>query len=122
MLSLPNAIITIPVTPSTPISFDLYTGEPIFPAPTVKTVRASLGEKNPPREVDLPGIDGTITYLAGRLIDLSPPELIVRNYYQISITLQTQTFDGRFYPVPTPVSRLGLDKAFGVAIYGWLIK
>ena len=122
MLSLPNAIIKIPITSLEPVSFDPYTGEPIFSPPSFKLVRASLGQKNPPKEVDLPGVDGSTIYLAGRLIDPPPSEMNVRNYYQISITLQTQTLDAKFYPVPTPTSRLGLDGVFGAAIYGWLVK
>ncbi len=121
MLGIPNAIIKIPVFPTNPVSFDPYTGEPVFAAPTTDTINACLEEKTPPKEQSLPGQDTAIAYLAGRIQGQAPPSLTVRNFYDITITLQNQTIDGRLYLTATPKSRLGLDSVFGVAIYGWLV-
>lgn len=122
MLGIPNAIIKVPVSPSEPVSFDPYTGEPIFSLLTFETVNATLEEKTPPKEQSLPGQDTAIAYLAGRLKGKAPTGLKARNFYDITISLQTQTLEGRFYLVATPKSRLGLDSVFGTAIYGWLVS
>lgn len=121
MLGIPNAIIKIPVSSSTPIGFNQYTGEPIFSPITYDTVNAALEEKTPPREQNLPGVDSAIAFLVGRIQSTPPSGLIARNFYDISITLQNQTLDARFFLITTPKSRLGLDSIFGTAIYGWLV-
>lgn len=121
MLGIPNAIIKVPVTSPTPIGFNQYTGEPIFSPITYDTVNAALEEKTPPREQNLPGVDSAIAFLVGRIQSTPPSGLIARNFYDISITLQNQTLDARFFLITTPKSRLGLDSIFGTAIYGWLV-
>lgn len=121
MLGLPNAIIKVPVSSPIPVSFDPYTGEPIFSPITYETVNAALEEKTPPREHNLPGQDTAIAYLVGRIQGTPPSGLTARNFYDITITLQNQTLQARFYMVATPKSRLGLDSIFGAAIYGWLV-
>jgi hypothetical protein len=120
MLGLANATITIPVNPSTPTSFDPYTGEPAFTGTTYKTVRATLEETTPPKDLSLPGVDNPLAYLEGRILDNLPDELKPNLYYNITISLQTGVKSARFYVVSTPVSRLGLDVLFGKAIAGWL--
>ena len=122
MIGLPNATIKVPVIPTEPIDFDPYTGEPRFGTITYDTVNAALEEKTAPRELNLPGVDSAIAYLEGRIQGTPSTKLTANNFYEITITLQNQTLEARFYVVATPTSRLGLDSVFGVAIHGWLVK
>ena len=122
MLGLPNATIKVPVIPTEPIGFNQYTGEPQFGTITYDTVNAALEEKTAPRELNLPGVDSAIAYLEGRIQGTLSTKLTANNFYEITINLQNQTIEARFYVVATPTSRLGLDSVFGVAIHGWLVK
>lgn len=122
MIGIPNATIKVPIIPTEPTGFDQFTGEPIFGAITIETVSVALEEKTPPREINLPGVDSTVVYLEGRIEGTPSVRLTANNYYEISITLQNQTLESRFFVVATPKSRLGLDSVFGTAIHGWLIK
>lgn len=122
MIGIPNAILNVPITPSEPIGFNQYTGEPIFSPITYEAVNAALEEKSPPKEVTLPGVDTAIAYMEGRISKTPSTHLTANNYYDITITLQNQVLSARFYVVATPSSRLGLDSLFGTAIHGWLVK
>lgn len=121
MIGLPNAVISISTLTSDPI-FDPYTGEPAFTPVSVSEVNATLEETSPPRDLSLSGIDNPIAYLEGRIEgfpSITPKE---GEYYPISITLQNQIKECRFYVMASPSSRLGLDSFFGKAIAGYLTE
>lgn len=122
MIGLPNATIKVPVIPTEPTGYDPYSGEPQFGSITLDTVNVVLEEKNAPRELNLPGVDSAIAYMEGRIQGTPSTKLTANNFYDITITLQNQTLEARFYVVATPTSRMGLDSVFGAAIHGWLVK
>ena len=121
MIGLPNAVISVPSLTSAPI-FDPYTGDPVFTPVSVSTVNATLEETSPPRESSLPGVDNPIAYLEGRIEGFPTVYPKEGEYYPISITLQNQIKECRFYVMATPSSRLGLDDFFGKAISGYLTE
>ena len=120
MIGQPNATITIPVLGNP--TFDSYTGEPVFPVSSTKSVLATLEETSPPRELPITGVNNPIAYLEGRIEGFPPVELIEGQYYDIAITLQNQIKFCRFYIVASPSSRMGLDLFFGKAIAGYLTE
>ena len=118
-----NATITIFTPASNPTSFDPVTGAPIF-SNTTTVIDASLEEAQRPIEVNYPGTDSGYIYLEGRAI---APSFLPENYkpytwMTINYGRHGGIISGKFYSVPTLVSRLGLESVFGDAIAGFLVS
>jgi hypothetical protein len=121
MISQTNAVITVDATASDPTGWDEVTGQPIFAADSTVNLRAFLENKKDPQEKHLPGIDNPIAYLEGR-IESAPATLKIRQFYPITIKLQNQCYDARFYLLGTTMGGFGLEQYFGVAIAGYLVE
>lgn len=121
MLSQTNATITVSTSNPEPIEWDMVTGQPIFGEATSIILPAFLENKKDPQERSLPGIDNPIAYLEGR-IESVPLGFKIKQFYPITITLQNQSYEARFYLMGTTIGGFGLETYFGVAIAGYLLE
>jgi hypothetical protein len=121
MLSQTNAVITIATANPEPTGWDEVTGQPIFSPGNTIQLKAFLENKKEPQEKHLPGVDNPIAYLEGR-IETTIPELKIRQFYPITINLQNQIYNARFYLLGTTLGGFGLESYFGTAIAGYLLE
>jgi hypothetical protein len=122
MFGLPNARISYAIASSEPTGWDEVTGLPIFGNST-GTITASLEVETDPSIYNLQGVENIICKLAGKIIKPSkmPSKLIAHAFYDLEIDLYGETKTGRFYLLPTPTSRLGVDKVLGQRIEGVMV-
>jgi hypothetical protein len=121
MLSQTNATITVAMSNPEPIGWDMVTGQPIFGESESVELSAFLENKKDPQERSLPGVDNPVAYLEGR-IEAIPDGFKIKQFYPISIKLQNQIYNARFYLMGTTIGGFGLESYFGVAIAGYLVE
>ena len=114
------------------ITFDPFTGEPIFgvndpstdnttePETVIHTIEASLDWSNS----DINPIDGKDIqglYLEGRTFSAIPTEYKSGVAYNMDYLVDGNWVSQKFYSVTTFPGRLGLESVFGKLIAGYLI-